>query len=112
MSKRKPATSRTTAVQEKQTFALPAECVIANAGSLRASLASLTTVADLTLDASALQRLDTACLQLLAAFVCERRTADRNISWASAPALLAERAELLGLAGALALTGAVHEGVA
>jgi ABC-type transporter Mla MlaB component len=110
MSKRKSAPSSNSAVQSKQTFALPAECVIANAGSLRESLVSLAKVADLTLDASALQRLDTACLQLLAAFVCERRMADHAISWTGAPALLADRAQLLGLAEALAL--AAHEGAA
>lgn len=112
MSKRKSASSGKSSVQAKKIFVLPAECVIAGAGSLRESLVSLANVGDVTLDASAVQRLDTASLQLLTAFVRERRAADRAVNWSGVPALLAERAQLLGLADALAFAGVAREGAA
>jgi anti-anti-sigma regulatory factor len=112
MRKRKSPQSSKSAVQAKQTFALPAECVIGNAGSLRESLTTVAKIADVTLDASAVQRLDTACLQLLAAFVCERRAAKLPVVWAGAPTLVAERAQLLGLSETLGLAGTVSEALA
>jgi anti-anti-sigma regulatory factor len=81
---------------------LPAECAIANAAELRALLLdAVDEQPSTTLDASAVRRIDTAGLQLLAAYVCERRSAARPVTWSGVPASLAERAALLGLHAAL-----------
>ena len=49
------------------------------------------------MDVSALQRIDTAGLQLLAAFVRDRRTAGRAVEWRGRAAALDSAASLLGL---------------
>ena len=56
----------------------PPKCTVAEADALKAQLAArLQESEPVTLDVSALQRIDTAGLQLLAAFVRDRRTAGR-----------------------------------
>jgi ABC-type transporter Mla MlaB component len=59
----------------------------------------------LTLDVSALQRIDTAGLQLLAAFVRDRRAAGRAVAWGGRAAALEAAAVLLGLNHMLELPG-------
>jgi anti-anti-sigma regulatory factor len=55
------------------------------------------------IDASAVERIDTATLQLLAAFVRDLRVDARPVEWADCSAVLQRAAHLLGLAGALGL---------
>ena len=85
-------------------LALPAECLIANAAVLREQLiAVLEEAGAVTLNVSAVERIDTACLQLLAAFATERRAASRPVVWCGVTASLAERARLLDLDASLGL---------
>ena len=83
---------------------LAAECTVAEADALKSELAGrLDEPGPVTVDVSALQRIDTAGLQLLAAFVRDRRTAGRAVEWrGQAPALQAA-AGLLGLTDMLEL---------
>jgi ABC-type transporter Mla MlaB component len=84
--------------------ALPAECLIATVDELRTDLTSqLTLESSVTIDAAAVQRIDTASLQLLAAFTRDRRAAGLSVEWASVPATLAEAAILLNLTHTLGL---------
>src|SRR4051812_47321966 len=83
---------------------LPAECVIASAPALRTTL--LKRVSDsgnVQLDASALQRVDTASLQVLAAFARDRRADGLPLEWLGVPACLTDAATLLDLTNALGL---------
>lgn len=57
------------------------------------------------LDVSALQRIDTAGLQLLAAFVRDRRTAGYRVEWRGRAPALESAAGLLGLRRMLDLPG-------
>jgi ABC-type transporter Mla MlaB component len=85
---------------------LSAECTIAEAEALKTELAGrLQEAAPVTLDVSALQRIDTAGLQLLAAFVRDRRTAGRAIAWRGQASALETAAGLLGLRDMLELPG-------
>ena len=86
------------------TFALAAECTVADAGSLKAELAKLLDEeGDVALDVSAVQRIDTAGLQVLTAFVLDRMVLDRDVEWVGyAPALTAA-ATLLGVNSILKL---------
>jgi anti-anti-sigma regulatory factor len=85
-------------------LALPAECLIANAVALREQLIAVVEEAvPVTLNVSAVERIDTACLQLLAAFATERRAASRPVVWCGVTASLAERARLLDLDASLGL---------
>jgi ABC-type transporter Mla MlaB component len=55
------------------------------------------------IDASAVQRIDTATLQLLAAFVRDLRADARMVEWTECSAVLRRAAHALGLASALDL---------
>ncbi|MEJ0039079.1 MAG: STAS domain-containing protein [Gammaproteobacteria bacterium] len=82
--------------------ALPAECVIASAPGLRTTL--LKRVGDagnVRIDASAVQRIDTASLQVLAAFARDRRADGLPLEWLGVPDCLTEAATLLDLTTAL-----------
>jgi anti-anti-sigma regulatory factor len=55
------------------------------------------------IDASAVERIDTASLQLLAAFVRDLRADHRLVEWTGCSAVLRRAAHSLGLTGALEL---------
>jgi anti-anti-sigma regulatory factor len=55
------------------------------------------------IDASAVERIDTATLQLLAAFVRDLRADARLVEWTQCSAVLRRAAHALGLTGALDL---------
>lgn len=77
---------------------LAAECTVAEAEALKSELGRrLQAAQPVTLDVSALQRIDTAGLQLLAAFIRDRRTAGRAVVWRGRAAALEAAAGLLGL---------------
>lgn len=87
---------------------LAAECTVADADALQSALAQrLEQPAAVIVDVSGLQRIDTAGLQLLAAFVRDRRTAGRAVEWRGRAAALDTAAGLLGLSDMLELAGEV-----
>lgn len=90
------------------TFVVAAECTVADASSLKSGLAKLLdTTEAVTLDISAVQRIDSAGLQVIATFVRERESQGRQVRWrGDAPALTAA-AQLLGLNALLNLPTAV-----
>jgi anti-anti-sigma regulatory factor len=84
---------------------LPAECTLAEAEGLKLKLTGLLRNAKpVTLDLSAVRRIDTASMQLLAAFVRDRLAGDRAVALTAASPAFVEAAHLLGLSAAL--TGA------
>jgi anti-anti-sigma regulatory factor len=85
-------------------FAIAAECTVADASSLKSGLAKLLDEsASVTLDISAVQRIDTAGLQVITAFIRERESQGRQVQWRGhAPAVTAA-ARLLGLGALLKL---------
>ncbi|HEV7135688.1 MAG TPA: STAS domain-containing protein [Steroidobacteraceae bacterium] len=92
------ARSSAASAHEQSSLALAAECTVAAADSLKAELARrLDESGPVTLDVSALQRIDTAALQLLAAFIRDRRTAGRAVTWRGRAAALDSAAARLGL---------------
>ena len=102
---RRPAAARAQAPRVPALM-LTAECTVAEADSLKAGLTRLVNEArTVTLDVSALQRIDTAGLQLLAAFVRDRRAIARAVEWRGRAPALDTAADLLGLRGMLQLPG-------
>ena len=92
-------------VRDHGSLTLAAECTVAEAESLKSELARrLDEAGPVTVDVSALQRIDTAGLQLLAAFVRDRRTAGRVVEWRGSADALAGAAGLLGLTDMLELS--------
>jgi len=87
---------------------LAADCTVAQAETLKSELASrLHESGPVAVDVSALQCIDTAGLQLLAAFVRDRRAAGRVVEWRGRAAALDAAAGVLGLNGMLELSGEV-----
>jgi ABC-type transporter Mla MlaB component len=86
------------------TLALAAECLVADASTLKANLAALLEEPQpVTLDITALQRIDTAGLQVITAFVRERAKHAREVDWQGSAPVLATAARLLGLTSFLKL---------
>jgi len=78
--------------------------MVAEAASLKERLAALLDEPQpVTLDVAALQRIDTAGLQLITAFVRERAGAGRAVEWQGTAPVLMTAAQLLGLTSLLKL---------
>jgi ABC-type transporter Mla MlaB component len=85
-----------------------AECTVADASSLKAGLAKLLDEpGTVTLDISAVQRIDTAGLQVIATFVRERESHGREVQWHGQAPAIANAARLLGLSALLKLPTSV-----
>lgn len=77
---------------------------IRTAEELRNELAArLLNAGAVTIDASTVERIDTASLQLLTAFVREMRAASRPVEWLGRSDALERAATVLGLSAALGL---------
>ena len=97
-SAKRGAPGRRTRGPRDKSLLLAGECTVAGAETLKGELARrLGESSPVTLDVSALQRIDTAGLQLLAAFVRDRRTAGRAVAWRGRAPALEAAAGLLGL---------------
>jgi phospholipid transport system transporter-binding protein len=91
-------------------FAVAAECTVADSSSLKSGLAKLLDESDVvTLDISAVQRIDTAGLQVIAAFVRERESHGRQVQWQGSAPALSTAARLLGLSALLKLPAAAGQ---
>ena len=101
------ARSSTTAGTEPPasgSFAVAAECTVADASSLKTGLAKLLDESDaVTLDISAVQRIDTAGLQVIATFIRERERQGRQVLWRGQAPAMVTAAKLLGLSSLLKL---------
>jgi phospholipid transport system transporter-binding protein len=85
-------------------FAIAAECTVADAGALKSGLAKLLEDSNaVTLDIGAVQRIDTAGLQVIATFVRERESQGRQVQWRGDAPALTTAAKLLGLSSILKL---------
>lgn len=83
---------------------LPAELGIEQAGSLRETLMkNLNDVRNVTLDATEIQRIHAAALQLFCMFCKDRRAAGRDVSWREPSLALRGAATLLGASTLLSL---------
>lgn len=77
---------------------LAPQCALRDADDLKTALKPLLDLPqEVTIDASAVQRIDTATLQLLVAFVVTRRAASRGVRWRAPSEALISSAWRLGL---------------
>jgi ABC-type transporter Mla MlaB component len=100
-----PAVEKSPVVEKPPaTLALAGECMISEVSSLKQRLAAvLDEPLPVTLDITTLQRIDTAGLQVITAFVRERTGHGRLVEWQGAAPVLATAAQLLGLTSLLRL---------
>ena len=111
-SSKRSTPSGASARKAVRAVALPEECGIASAAKLRAALLKrLGDGGSVRIDAGAVQRVDSAGLQVLAAFARDRRAAGRAVEWVSVPGSLADAATLLSLTDALGLAAQPGSGV-
>jgi ABC-type transporter Mla MlaB component len=83
---------------------LSAECMVAEAAALKDRLvALLEEPLPVTLDISSLQRIDTAGLQVITAFVRDRAALGHAVTWQGEAPVLKTAAQLLGLTSLLRL---------
>jgi phospholipid transport system transporter-binding protein len=99
-SKTKPDAS--TASGEAR-IGIPADCRIADVGGLQQQLRAALDAPQIVLDASTVERVDTAALQLLVVFQREAAKRGKQMNWAGVSAPLHDAASQLGLAQTLAL---------
>jgi phospholipid transport system transporter-binding protein len=87
------------------TCVLSADCTVAKSGALKSALLEvLDESTPVTLDIASVQRIDTAGMQLIAAFVRERESHGRKVEWRGSAPAFASAASLLGVASVLRLT--------
>jgi anti-anti-sigma regulatory factor len=85
-------------------FALAAECTIADAGQLKSGLEKLLNDSEVViLDISAVQRIDTAGLQVITTFIRERESQGRHCQWQGESPAISAAIKLLGLDAMLKL---------
>lgn len=83
---------------------LPANCTLRETAELKAALLRwLDSAEAVRLDVSALQRIDTAAMQVLCAFVRDRQGRNLPISWEGSAPALSDATRLLGVAALLGL---------
>jgi anti-anti-sigma regulatory factor len=99
------AQSRVRSQPAMKTVSLPGDCTIRDASVLhRMLLEALHLKGPVSIDGSAVERVDTSGLQLLLAFVRDRRHAGRQSAWAKRSTALSAAVELSGLATQLDLS--------
>ncbi|MGH8176122.1 MAG: STAS domain-containing protein [Steroidobacter sp.] len=86
-------------------------CSVKNAAALKDTLREAAAeISAVTIDVRGLERIDTATMQLLCAFVRDRSAREQKVEWLGNSAALGEAARLLGVAAMLALPAADSTG--
>ena len=92
------------ALAEKPVVSLPATCTLREAADLKGALLRWIDTPDpVQLDVTALQRIDTAAVQVLCAFARDRQHRSLPSSWDGQAEALKEASRLLGVATLLGL---------
>lgn len=98
----------TVALSPEAVLRLPSQCTIRDAAQLLGQLMlRLESSAPVYIDAAKVERIDTAALQLLVAFLADRKARRRAVVWLECSEGLMRAAGALGLTGALSLAAAV-----
>lgn len=101
-----PAVDMTPAVAETSActvLPLPASCTMRDAAALQAALRQVADEAAVTLDAAAVERVDTAAMQVLTAFMRTRVRAGAGTEWRGLNQDFLQAAQLLGLTAQLGI---------
>jgi anti-anti-sigma regulatory factor len=96
--------------QSAAVVTLYANCSVRDVVALRSQLLDvIDSAAAVIIDAAQLERIDTAALQVLAAFVRDRRKQQQEVLWLNVNDALSEAAQTLGLLAALGIPEAQAE---
>lgn len=84
--------------------AMASNCTVKDAAAIRRSLCEVADAAgQVVIDAGAVERVDTAVMQVLVAFVRDRLGRDREVTWRAPSIALLDSAHLLGVSDLLTL---------
>lgn len=86
-----------------QTVGLPVQCEMRSVVEFKSQLQPLLENDDVTLDATVVERVDTAFMQMLLAFVSSRSKAGRTTAWSACSDVFAAAAKLLGMSKLLGM---------
>jgi ABC-type transporter Mla MlaB component len=87
---------------DKSIYKLAASCTVRDCAPLKMALSDLMPVeSEAILDVSAIERIDTAVLQLLYAFVRDRKALNRNVAWQGGSECFLEAVQILGMSAHL-----------
>jgi phospholipid transport system transporter-binding protein len=105
---RKPASAKRTRVVQRRRavgpLVLAADCLIDSAEALKGELLQrLAQATPVSIDLRYVERIDTAALQVLAAFARDRAAACRQVEWIAVPEAFTDAARLLNLVDLLGL---------
>jgi hypothetical protein len=90
---------------DSEVFALSSHCTIAESAALKSTLLQiLQEPMPVTLDVACVQRIDTAAMQLITAFVCEREAHGLRVEWRGVAPTFTSAARLLGVTSLLRLS--------
>ena len=95
--KKAPSKSVETEQPSIQMLKLDSVVVINNAKSLYQEFSQITSDTDVNIDASAVEMIDTAILQLLFAFVIKVKSSNHEVNWIKPSDEFVSRATLIGL---------------
>ena len=96
------------AMQAEPIVVLSANCSVKDAAALKSSLCAVANEsAAVTLDASAVERVDTATMQLLCAFVRDRSSRSQSTVWRGQSQALHDAVRLLGVAALIGFDAAM-----
>lgn len=97
----------TAAIRSDAVLRLPPQCTIRDAAQLLGQLLlHIEQSAPVYIDAAQVERVDTAALQLLVAFLHDRKAEERPVVWLDCSEAMVRAARALGLARELALAAA------
>ena len=97
----------TAAIKPDGVLRLPPQCTIRDASQLLGNLLlHIERTSPVYIDAAQVERVDTAALQLLVAFLRDRKAEQRAVIWLDCSDAMIRAARTLGLAGALSLSAA------
>ena len=96
-AKRSSAATTSTRRTSAQTITLDSVAVINNAKTLYEEFCQITTNTDVNIDASAVEMIDTAVLQMLYAFVVKIESSNHKVNWIKPSDEFVSRTTLLGL---------------
>lgn len=82
-------------------ISLPTQCLMRDAVEYRQRLLDCLQMESVSIDVAAVERIDTAFMQVLLAFVCSRANNNAGVAWLNVNAVFAEAAAMLGLQAVL-----------
>lgn len=97
------AASAESAASEARVVILPSSCTLRDTAELKTALLHADDDTPLTLDAAGVERVDTAALQVFAAFTRARARRGAGVEWRGANDTFMQAAQLLGLTAHLGI---------